>query len=341
MVVHSKLKELCTHKGSFLLQKNECDTILWSISNVDNQDVYDIDVCRIVTPMLKQCVFFKETGLVPEKAEACSKLLEVDSPELFPCKSALFDSCRGFHHEQQLTKGAEILTHVWLLIARLGITEQFQIRNKASSGFIMRGVFCDKIPKSLPLFPLAIRPKSTPFRMALPAQNINHSAFRSMFDKEKLSGNNFNDWFARLKLVLRVEKKMHVIDSLLPPLLEPFLKPNVCGWFMDKLDMIGGKTYADYVLKIKGYVEQLERLGYALPQDVTVGLILNGLTKDFVGFVRNYNMHNMGKIIGEIHAMLIEYEKGGGNGKLCTVFLVELVKNKSSKVGAAPVSQVI
>ncbi|GJV22536.1 retrotransposon protein, putative, ty1-copia subclass [Tanacetum coccineum] len=61
---------------------------------------------------------------------------------------------------------------------------------------------------------------------------------------------------------------------------------------------------------MKRYVEQLERLGYMLPQDISVGLILNGLTKDFVGFVRNYNMHNMGKTIGEIHAMLIEYEKG-------------------------------
>ncbi|GJR96763.1 retrotransposon protein, putative, ty1-copia subclass [Tanacetum coccineum] len=40
------------------------------------------------------------------------------------------------------------------------------------------------------------------------------------------------------------------------------------------------------------------------------GLILNGVTKDFLGFVRNYNMHNMGKTIGELHAMLIEYEKG-------------------------------
>ncbi|GJR82586.1 retrotransposon protein, putative, ty1-copia subclass [Tanacetum coccineum] len=70
-----------------------------------------------------------------------------------------------------------------------------------------------------------------------------------------------------------------------------------------------GKSVADYVLKMKGYVEQLEHLGYMLPQDISVGLILNGLTKDFVGFVRNYNMHNMGKTIGEIHAMLIEYEK--------------------------------
>ncbi|GKA63633.1 hypothetical protein Tco_0763239, partial [Tanacetum coccineum] len=71
-----------------------------------------------------------------------------------------------------------------------------------------------------------------------------------------------------------------------------------------------GKPVAAYVLKIKGYVEQLERLGYVLPQDLSAGLILNGLTSDFAGFVRNYNMHNMGKTIGEIHALLIEYEKG-------------------------------
>nr|GEY06037.1 hypothetical protein [Tanacetum cinerariifolium] len=61
-------------------------------------------------------------------------------------------------------------------------------------------------------------------------------------------------------------------------------------------------------------VEKLERLGYLLPQDISVGLILNSLTSDFVGFVRNYNMHNMGKTIGEIHALIIEYEKGKGKG---------------------------
>ncbi|GJW14318.1 hypothetical protein Tco_0018451 [Tanacetum coccineum] len=70
-----------------------------------------------------------------------------------------------------------------------------------------------------------------------------------------------------------------------------------------------GKSVAAYVLQMKGYVDQLERLGYVLPQDLIVGLILNGLTKDFDGFVRNYNMHNMRKTIGELHAMLIEYEK--------------------------------
>ncbi|GKB47825.1 retrotransposon protein, putative, ty1-copia subclass, partial [Tanacetum coccineum] len=71
-----------------------------------------------------------------------------------------------------------------------------------------------------------------------------------------------------------------------------------------------GKPLGLYVLKMKGYVEQLECLGYVLPQDISVGLILNGLTSDFARFVRNYNMHNMGKTIGELHALLIEYEKG-------------------------------
>nr|GEV25356.1 hypothetical protein [Tanacetum cinerariifolium] len=71
-----------------------------------------------------------------------------------------------------------------------------------------------------------------------------------------------------------------------------------------------GKPVAAYVLQMKGYADQLKRLGYMLPQDLIVGLILNGLTKDFAGFVRNYNIHNIRNTIGELHAMLIEYEKG-------------------------------
>ncbi|GKA65248.1 zinc finger, CCHC-type containing protein [Tanacetum coccineum] len=71
-----------------------------------------------------------------------------------------------------------------------------------------------------------------------------------------------------------------------------------------------GKPVGPYVIKKKNYVAQVEYLGYVLPQDLSVGLIMNGLTSDFAGFVRNYNMHNMGKKTGELHALLIEYEKG-------------------------------
>nr|GEV04398.1 hypothetical protein [Tanacetum cinerariifolium] len=61
---------------------------------------------------------------------------------------------------------------------------------------------------------------------------------------------------------------------------------------------------------MKGYAEQLDRLGYVLLQDLSVRLIMNSLNCDCVGFVRNYNMHNMGKKIGKLQALLIEYKKG-------------------------------
>ncbi|GKB45187.1 retrotransposon protein, putative, ty1-copia subclass, partial [Tanacetum coccineum] len=141
--------------------------------------------------------------------------------------------------------------------------------------------------------------------MALPVQNINHSAFRSMFEKEKLSGNNFNDWFARLKLVLRVEKKMHVIEQPLPPAPEAGAEPNIVAQWTALYD-----AHTEIAcLMLESMTPELHRqfeLHYPYDMDISVGLILNGLTKDFVGFVRNYNMHNIGKTIGKIHAMLIE-----------------------------------
>nr|GEW64106.1 hypothetical protein [Tanacetum cinerariifolium] len=53
--------------------------------------------------------------------------------------------------------------------------------------------------------------------MALYAQIINHSSFKSMLEREKLSGTNFNDWFHQLRIVLRDEKKLNVIEQPIPP----------------------------------------------------------------------------------------------------------------------------
>ncbi|GKA49298.1 retrovirus-related pol polyprotein from transposon TNT 1-94 [Tanacetum coccineum] len=61
---------------------------------------------------------------------------------------------------------------------------------------------------------------------------------------------------------------------------------------------------------MNNYLDILERLGYAMPNELGVSLILNSLNKDYDQFVQNYNMHSIGKSIVELHAMLKLYEKG-------------------------------
>ncbi|GKB50896.1 retrotransposon protein, putative, ty1-copia subclass [Tanacetum coccineum] len=77
------------------------------------------------------------------------------------------------------------------------------------------------------------------------------------------------------------------------------------------------KSVAAYVLQMKGYVYQLERLSYVLPQDLTVGLILNGLTKYFAGFAETPQviMIKGGKIQKAKKKSLKAKGKGKANGK--------------------------
>nr|GEZ15853.1 retrotransposon protein, putative, Ty1-copia subclass [Tanacetum cinerariifolium] len=70
-----------------------------------------------------------------------------------------------------------------------------------------------------------------------------------------------------------------------------------------------GQSVSSYVLKMKCYIENLERLGHPVTLGLGVSLILIGLRKEYDGFMQNYNMHNMGKTINELHAMLKHHEQ--------------------------------
>ncbi|GJT35463.1 zinc finger, CCHC-type containing protein [Tanacetum coccineum] len=71
-----------------------------------------------------------------------------------------------------------------------------------------------------------------------------------------------------------------------------------------------GQSVSSYLLKMKSYLDTLERIGYAMPNELCVSLILNSLNKDYDQFVQNYNMHSMWKTIAELHVMLKLHEKG-------------------------------
>nr|GEZ62064.1 hypothetical protein [Tanacetum cinerariifolium] len=60
---------------------------------------------------------------------------------------------------------------------------------------------------------------------------------------------------------------------------------------------------------MKGYIDNLERLGHPVTLGLGVSLILIDIRKEYDGFVQNYNMHNMGKTVNKLHAMLKLHEQ--------------------------------
>ena len=68
--------------------------------------------------------------------------------------------------------------------------------------------------------------------------------------------------------------------------------------------MAEGTSVSAHVLKMKGYIEHLDRLGFPLSQELATDLILNSLPDSYGQFVMNYNMNEMEKSISELHTML-------------------------------------
>ncbi|GJV17406.1 zinc finger, CCHC-type containing protein [Tanacetum coccineum] len=57
------------------------------------------------------------------------------------------------------------------------------------------------------------------------------------------------------------------------------------------------------------YIDNLECLGHPVSLSLAMSLILVSLCKEYDSFVQNYNMHDIGKTVNELHAMLKLHEK--------------------------------
>ncbi|GKB72135.1 zinc finger, CCHC-type containing protein [Tanacetum coccineum] len=62
-----------------------------------------------------------------------------------------------------------------------------------------------------------------------------------------------------------------------------------------------GRSVSSYVLKMKRYIDNLERLSHPVSLHLGVSIILVGLSKEYDNFVQNYNMYIMGKTVNELH----------------------------------------
>ena len=68
--------------------------------------------------------------------------------------------------------------------------------------------------------------------------------------------------------------------------------------------MVAGSSVIPHVLKMKGYLNHLKKLGLLISQELATDIILQTLPNAYDGFVMNYNMDNMEKTISELYGML-------------------------------------
>ncbi|KAI3672479.1 hypothetical protein L6452_38568 [Arctium lappa] len=68
-------------------------------------------------------------------------------------------------------------------------------------------------------------------------------------------------------------------------------------------------SVSTHVLRMKGYVDRLTRLGYPLGQELATDMVLNSLSKSYDQFVLNYNINGLEKTLTELHGMLKTAER--------------------------------
>ena len=78
---------------------------------------------------------------------------------------------------------------------------------------------------------------------------------------------------------------------------------------LNECKMAHGTLVNAYVLKMKGHLNQLERLGTPLQKELAIDTILGSLPNSYDKFVINYTMQNMDKSIIRLLGMLKNAEK--------------------------------
>jgi len=68
--------------------------------------------------------------------------------------------------------------------------------------------------------------------------------------------------------------------------------------------MAEGASVSSHVIKMIGYIENLERLGFPYNQDLSIDIILQPLPPSYSSFIMNYNMNGLEKSLTELHGML-------------------------------------
>ncbi|GKF92567.1 hypothetical protein Tco_0279286, partial [Tanacetum coccineum] len=116
---------------------------------------------------------------------------------------------------------------------------------------------------------------------------VTNSVSRGFFEKQRLSGPNFIDWYKQLRIVLSVMDKLDYLEQPIPPAPVPAQ---------------AGQQVAPEALKAQAaWVKESKEIELKT-------LFAQQAYQELLRTVQNYSMHGMEKMVNELHAMLKLHE---------------------------------
>ncbi|KAF7826958.1 retrotransposon protein, putative, Ty1-copia subclass [Senna tora] len=155
-----------------------------------------------------------------------------------------------------------------------------------------------------------------------------------VLEKEKLTGTNFLDWYKNLRIVLKQERKLYVLEGPIrqpPETNAPKVERDAYKKHHDDALDIERNLVGPHVLKMIGYIENIERLGFPMGQELATDVILQSLPQSYNHFIMNYNMNEIDKSLPELLSMLRTAEQNLQKSKPNVILMVQ--KGKGEKKG--------
>lgn len=75
-------------------------------------------------------------------------------------------------------------------------------------------------------------------------------------------------------------------------------------WSLMDCKLKEGEPLSPHVIKMIGYVQALDHLGFPLLDELATDVVLGSLPPSYGTFISNYHMHGIDKKLTELHGML-------------------------------------
>ncbi|KAL4388257.1 hypothetical protein GQ457_09G020580 [Hibiscus cannabinus] len=99
-----------------------------------------------------------------------------------------------------------------------------------------------------------------------------------------------------------------------------------------KCKMSEGSPVGAFVIKMMGYIQTLEKLGFPLNDELAIDVVLQSLPDSFNQFVLSFNMNEINKTLSQLLAMLRTVESNMKKGGSKSILMVREARGKRKKV---------